>query len=120
MLQGRGQADQFPAGRQRTFPVGILLANRGQQMPGRIIRPTPVVAFSPDGKTVLTGSMDKTARLWRVQPPLEGAVEQITLWLAVRTGTELDEDGVVHVLDAETWQKHRQRLQTEGGPLAER
>ena len=22
------------------------------------------VAFSPDGKTVLTGSVDKTARLW--------------------------------------------------------
>ena len=22
------------------------------------------VAFSPDGKTILTGSLDKTARLW--------------------------------------------------------
>lgn len=29
------------------------------------------VAFSPDGKTILTGSGDKTARLWDVPMPLE-------------------------------------------------
>ncbi|MBA7544343.1 hypothetical protein ES705_36698 [subsurface metagenome] len=29
------------------------------------------VAFSPDGKTVLTGSWDKTARLWDIKPSLE-------------------------------------------------
>jgi WD40 repeat protein/serine/threonine protein kinase len=82
--------------------------------------PVVAVAFSPDGKTVLTGSADHTARLWRVRPPLEDIVERITLWLAVRTGMELDEGGAVHVLNAETWQKYRQRLQAEGGPLAER
>jgi tetratricopeptide (TPR) repeat protein len=75
------------------------------------------VAFSPDGQTVLTGSEDYTARLWRVQPPLEGAVEQITLWLAVRTGMELDEDGAVHVLDAKSWGKLHQRLHEEGSPV---
>jgi WD40 repeat protein len=78
------------------------------------------VAFSPDGQTVLTGSADQTARLWHVPPPLKDTVERITVWLAVRTGMELDEGGVVHVLDAETWQKYRQRLQEQGGPLAER
>jgi hypothetical protein len=32
---------------------------------------------------------------------------------------ELDEGGAVHVLNAETWQKYRQRLKTQGGPLAQ-
>jgi hypothetical protein len=40
----------------------------------------------------------------------------VTGWLAVHTGMELDEAGAVHVLDAETWQKYRQRLHAEGGP----
>jgi tetratricopeptide (TPR) repeat protein len=74
------------------------------------------VAFSPDGKTVLTGSEDRTARLWHVQPPLEDTAKRITEWLAVLTGLELDDDRVVHVLDAESWGKLHLRLQKEGVP----
>jgi WD40 repeat protein len=74
------------------------------------------VAFSPDGQTVLTGSYDKAARLWHVQPPWEDPVERIALRLAVLSGLELDEDGVVHVLDAETWGKLHRHLQEEGRP----
>ena len=32
------------------------------------------------------------------------------------TGVELDEHGLVRILDAATWQKRRQRLQELGGP----
>jgi hypothetical protein len=37
-------------------------------------------------------------------------------WAQVITGFEVDELTVVHVLDAATWQKRRQRLQELGGP----
>jgi tetratricopeptide (TPR) repeat protein len=73
------------------------------------------VAFSPDGQTVLTGSYDSTARLWRVRPPLEGTAQRITEWLVVLTGLELDDDRVVHVLDATRWVKYHQRLHEAGG-----
>jgi hypothetical protein len=74
------------------------------------------VAFSPDGKTVLTGSDDKTARLWRVPRPIEGDPERILLWAQVITGLELDEFGGRRGLDAATWETRRQRLQELGGP----
>jgi WD40 repeat protein len=73
------------------------------------------VAYSPDGKTILTGSRDKTARLWTPPAPVEGEVERMALWTQVMTGLELDADGVARVLDAPTWQRRRQRLQELGG-----
>jgi WD40 repeat protein len=74
------------------------------------------VAFSPDGKTGLTGSGDKAARLWRVPRPIEGDPERIILWAQVITGLELDEYGGTPGLDATTWEQRRQRLQELGGP----
>ena len=68
-------------------------------------------AFSPDGKTLLTGSHDGTARLWVVPTPVEGDVERIDLWVQVTTGQAWDpEHGVIHVLDARSWHQRRQRL----------
>jgi WD40 repeat protein len=58
--------------------------------------------FSPDGKTVLTSSADKTTRLWRVPRPIEGDPERIVLWAQVITGLELDESGGTRGLDAAT------------------
>jgi WD40 repeat protein len=74
------------------------------------------VAFSPAGKTVLTESYDKTARLWRVPRPIEGDPERIVLWAQVITGLELDDYGGTRFLDAATWEQRRQRLQELGGP----
>jgi WD40 repeat protein len=74
------------------------------------------VAFSPDGKTVLTGSADKPARVWHAPRPIEGDPERIILWAQVITGLELDEYGATRGLHAPTWEQRRQRLQELGGP----
>jgi WD40 repeat protein len=74
------------------------------------------VTFSPDGKALLTGSRDATARLWSVPAPVPGQVAQITTWAQVLTCLELDEFDEVRVLDAETWQQRRERLRELGGP----
>src|SRR5262249_53577319 len=73
------------------------------------------VAFGPDSRAVLTGSVDGKARLWKVQPA-SGEAERLILWTQVITGLELDQKGVVHLLDAATWERRRQRLQELGGP----
>jgi WD40 repeat protein len=74
------------------------------------------VAFSPDGRTVFTGSADKTARFWPVPIPVVGAIEKLRAWVQVLTSLELDTDGQVRVQDAHTWQQNRRRLDELGGP----
>jgi WD40 repeat protein len=76
----------------------------------------PSVAFSPDGKTVLTGSADGKARLWRLPPPVEGDSGRLSLWAQVVTGMELDADRVLRVLDAPTWHQRRAALARLPGP----
>ena len=78
------------------------------------------MAFSPDGKTALTGSYDRTARLWSIPEPLEGDIDRIRLWVQVLTDVELDSQGDFHVLDSETWQERRDRLEQLGGPPGSR
>jgi WD40 repeat protein len=72
------------------------------------------VAFSPDGKTVLTGSLDKTARLWDVSE-MPNNLEYISTWVEVITGLGLDELGSVKLLDNSTWRERREKLERQGG-----
>jgi WD40 repeat protein len=73
------------------------------------------VAFSPDGKTALTGSYDKTARLWSIPSPVDGDLARIRLRIQALTDLELDPQGGFHALDTETWQERRDRLEQLGG-----
>jgi WD40 repeat protein/serine/threonine protein kinase len=88
-------------------PIGTPL-----QHPGRV----RAVVFSPDGKKIATACGDNTARLWELPAPLQGDLEQIVIWAQVITGMKLDADGVIQVLDGDTWHQLRQRLDTLGGP----
>jgi WD40 repeat protein/predicted Ser/Thr protein kinase len=72
-------------------------------------------AFSPDGKTVVTRGTDRIARLWDVPVPVAGTVERIVLWTKVITGMELDNFGVVQLLDFKRWDQCRERLEELGG-----
>jgi WD40 repeat protein len=73
------------------------------------------VAFSPDGKYILSTSVDKTARLWELPTPVQGDVDRISLWVQVLTGMELDDNDAFHVLDTTDWQQRRKRLWELGG-----
>lgn len=70
------------------------------------------VTFSPDGRHFLVND-----RLFRTPLPLEGSPERITLWLQTITGTELDAEGAIQALTADTWHERRGHLEKLGGPL---
>ena len=56
------------------LPIGPLLQHEND--------PT-CLAFSPDGGTAATGSLDKTARLWRLSSGAAAPGERLVLWAEV-------------------------------------
>jgi WD40 repeat protein len=74
------------------------------------------VAFNSKGDRFLTGSYDENVRIWDVPTPVRGDAERVVLWTQIITGLELDDQGVVRVLDERTWRQRRQRLSELGGP----
>jgi WD40 repeat protein len=75
------------------------------------------VAFSLDGKSVLTRSSDHTARLWHAPTVMAGDPRRILLRSQVITGMEINEkSNTVEFLDAPTWRERRRELDALGGP----
>jgi hypothetical protein len=58
--------------------------------------------------TLLTGSEDKTARVWEVPAPLAESPDRIMLALQVANGMVLDAQGVAESLPAATWRLRRE------------
>jgi WD40 repeat protein/predicted Ser/Thr protein kinase len=96
--------------------VGRPLLHRG---------PVRAVAFGPrprdsvaDGShwTLVTGSEDKTARVWEVPAPLDGSPDRIMLSLQAASGLILDAQGVAEPLPPATWWRLRREPVGVGGP----
>jgi WD40 repeat protein len=76
--------------------------------PGRAV----CVAFGADGRRFLTSNSSQSAWLRETPIPLEYDLANIALWVQVLTGTELDDDENIHVLDSDTWLKRRHQLRS--------
>jgi WD40 repeat protein len=88
-------------------PTGKPL--RALHHPGQMIS---AVALGPDSRTFLT-AIGKKAFLWRVRRPLEWSAAQVRLWTSALTGTELDENGSVNLLDTQEWRERVNRFAHE-------
>jgi tetratricopeptide (TPR) repeat protein len=73
------------------------------------------VAFSPDGRAVLTGSADNTARLWEVVSPAPDELERLRAWVHVRTREWFDDTGVLRELTQAEWLQRLHDLEAIGG-----
>jgi WD40 repeat protein len=76
------------------------------------------VAFSPDGKSVITGSADGT--VWRrdIAAELPDGLDGVANWVEALVGLTLDETGSIQVLDNATWLERREKVKRQGGPPA--
>jgi hypothetical protein len=74
------------------------------------------VAFTADGKRILSTSVNGEFRSQEVPLPLPGGPERIRCWVEVLTGMELDEQGMIRNLNADDLQRRRERLDELGGP----
>jgi WD40 repeat protein len=92
------------------YPVGRPLRHRG---------PVRAVAFAPrrrqpagdrDCWTVVTGSEDKTARVWEVPAPLTEPPDRIMTGIEIANGLRLDAQGVAESLPPESWWRLRRGI----------
>jgi WD40 repeat protein/tRNA A-37 threonylcarbamoyl transferase component Bud32 len=92
-------------------PIGPPLNHR----PGADVN---VARFSPDGRTIVTGSDDRTARFWDVEEWPEAWTSDITTRVEAMTGKTLDEQGVIVDLDIHQWSNRVRQITSKGEPLS--
>jgi WD40 repeat protein len=85
----------------------------GRQLGPALAHPRSVsaIAFSPDGKQVLTGCQDHNAREWSVPQPMQGTVEEVLRWVRERTLLEQHENGALRPIDPQFWQELHRELE---------
>lgn len=71
--------------------------------------PVDVVALSPTGRFAVIGGRSTYTRLLSIPEPLAAAGDAAVRWAQVRTGMELDADGVARWLSPARWQEQRKR-----------
>jgi WD40 repeat protein len=74
------------------------------------------LAFTPDGRTLVSGSWDGTARLWPVPAAARGDLAAVRQWLQVATGQRFDAGGGVVELDVNAWDEQFRRSRPSPDP----
>jgi WD40 repeat protein len=85
-------------------PIGPPLSH--PRKPSGVPFEVQYAAFSQDGTGILSAGEDLTARVWNVGP-LAQAFDPRAAELESLTGLTLDDEGLIRVLDTETWNNHR-------------
>jgi WD40 repeat protein/tRNA A-37 threonylcarbamoyl transferase component Bud32 len=73
------------------------------------------VAFTADGKRMMSMSVNAEFRSQDVPSSLTGDAQRIRCWVELLTGMELDAEGAIHDLGPDALQERRQRLRQLGG-----
>jgi tetratricopeptide (TPR) repeat protein len=75
------------------------------------------LAFSADGKFVITGCRDGKARVFCAAPEVPDDLDRVADWIDVVTGTTLEpHQSEIRVLENPVWLATRERLEQRGGP----
>jgi len=115
VLTGSGGDPANPESRDGTLRLWDARTGQPRGAPLKQEGYVNVVAFSPDGQTVLTVSQDWRARLWDVPAPALDEPERLQLSVEVRTGLYFDERGNLKRLSVSQWEQRRRRLDQLGG-----